>query len=1083
MVYHPLAQTDADAGLENRHSRSPSPDEDDDGKPVSEPEIAGGYARPLSLDFSNLDSFPLQSSTTTGDGTALGSMLQSLRSPATTHHSYDVVEDDDYQVVDLPERTTPGPADGASNRNSNSNSSSRHSPRSPPPQPPIHTTSHSVALRHPTPDLQSLQGAYVGNIENLERSVEHMSQASDTQVEGELRRLDFEQKRRSISSGVGSAHSSQRDKEPLGSPQSLSRMPSQKSSRSRSSMPTSPASTPGRLRSTSAVSRLTVQVPESVEEHRDEPGPDERSDQQYPPAPEQHTPERQPVPARYARSRYSSQQTVPVDQYAPYAPEVPYAPSPFDHYQRQHDYEQQPSPERPLSAASGDTYRQGQILFKDFDGVHFVESRQVSLEKPPLARESTYFEVPPPEPPEGMVFYPAPVPMVLNLPPKISRTRPWYEEHLRRQHESAIPKVPQTPALLGKLEFEPVSERASQADRPSDEQQDSQHYTPEFIDESGFHLYPDLEIKDQSVVGTLESILDAAVTAPVNAFTDHPIVGHLGAEVYGREKPRRKGAVAADAKDKPKGKGKHSGSKLRYGQTADEEPGQDYKRKSRNKIRSLQGMPEDAAAANVGEDAPFRPSIDSPDAYENEQLRPSDQEDEDEDEDAEREDEEDDKEEEYVGAPTTLLAELQLRKQQQRTRNRTAGMAAGMHTTLLELDAVMQHQRQKRNRHQVRLAWEPPEPQDSEDEEEEVPLALLMSGKAREPQRPMGLMEKRDLEENEPLSFRRARMRGEPPPPPPQLLRATMTEPPQPPPLADSSDDDDRPGETLAARKRRLRSEEAGSEFANEILDMFEIKPGQDSKAETEKASNDDKGSNNGSDDEKEDSRENETLGQRRRRLQAEAEAADRLAAQQRRMTANPPIPAFGPHRQATQRASHISDGGAPPMIGHNPAPNPVAQRSSTVLAGPGFVPAAAAVPGGGLPAMHNPTIGGVRQSMSLANLLAVHPQRMQPSYLHSQMQQHANQSRVSMFGSGYARLSAANMSTPNFNSRNPYRASVAAPQFIAAGSRPNPFAVNGGATASHLSGVTGGLTGAGTGVPLDANRRSAIDQWRQGVV
>src|SRR3954471_1124456 len=45
-------------------------------------------------------------------------------------------------------------------------------------------TKGDVDLRHPTPDLQSLQGAYVGNIERLEEHAERMSEAgSDLQEE------------------------------------------------------------------------------------------------------------------------------------------------------------------------------------------------------------------------------------------------------------------------------------------------------------------------------------------------------------------------------------------------------------------------------------------------------------------------------------------------------------------------------------------------------------------------------------------------------------------------------------------------------------------------------------------------------------------------------------------------------------------------------------------------------------------------------------------------------------------------------------------------------------------------------------
>ncbi len=54
---------------------------------------------------------------------------------------------------------------------------------------------------------------------------------------------------------------------------------------------------------------------------------------------------------------------------------------------------------------------------------------------------------------------------------------------------------------------------------------------------------PQIVVKDGSAMATLDSILDASATAPVNAFTDHVFAGKLGSEVYGAEKKRKKKAA------------------------------------------------------------------------------------------------------------------------------------------------------------------------------------------------------------------------------------------------------------------------------------------------------------------------------------------------------------------------------------------------------------------------------------------------------------------------------------------------------------------------------------------------------------
>lgn len=54
-------------------------------------------------------------------------------------------------------------------------------------------------LRHPTPDLQSLQGGYIRNIQKLERSAEEMS-AGGSDIGEEIRKMNELSRQNSIQS-------------------------------------------------------------------------------------------------------------------------------------------------------------------------------------------------------------------------------------------------------------------------------------------------------------------------------------------------------------------------------------------------------------------------------------------------------------------------------------------------------------------------------------------------------------------------------------------------------------------------------------------------------------------------------------------------------------------------------------------------------------------------------------------------------------------------------------------------------------------------------------------------------------------
>ena len=246
------------------------------------------------------------------------------------------------------------------------------------------------------------------------------------------------------------------------------------------------------------------------------------------------------------------------------------------------------------------------------------------------------------------------------------------------------------------------------------------------------------------------------------------------------------------------------------------------------------------------------------------------------------------------GPPTTLLAELQLRKQKLKQRNRTAVSAFpdGMHSTLLELDAVAQIEKKRRKGKPTTLAWEDPSakgtPQDVDDDD--TPLGMLYPGqntllaKGRNHwDQPLGLLQQKEREENEPLSKRRARLRPQQPISAQQVQRqqAQIHHHEQASPNGQQKDDDsEHEGETLAQRTRRLRSTRAlddaiggskedgrsralSGDFASEMMSTFGPVENEKKDVDGETRAS----PVNAADGEA----EGETLGQRRMRLQREA--------------------------------------------------------------------------------------------------------------------------------------------------------------------------------------------------------------------
>ncbi|KAF7715424.1 Uncharacterized protein PECH_007919 [Penicillium ucsense] len=722
----------------------------------------------------------------------LGSMIRSM-----TTTSYDVVEADDYDADLSPpspiQQQQPPPQQSARQSIHSSDPLRRIPPLntaiarpSSSPEPPLRSASSDLPINHPIPDLQSSQGAYVGNVARLEESAERLS-SSSADIGSEIRKMDQEQKRRSCSSATNSINLRNGAFSPM----------TQASHGSTFS---------ARQRSVSGASRL-AQLPE--------PEHDEDGHQVIDP----------PLPS---------------SSNGPGPSHLSYAPEQHEAYQPQYTHEDgEPEQlDRPASAASGDTFQQARTLFTDFDGVHFTpldrgnSMRRMSLRQPPLASKPQPYKEP--QMGQNMVYYPAPVPRMLNLPPKLSRKPIADREKRRTELLTSIVAEDRKSALWLPGSDQPPPPRAG-----SHEQDQRQSKIPAHLRANLFFDKPsttlEVDVKQHSAVATLDSILDASAHAPVSAFTDHPYAGHVGSQVFSQSKRQTLYTNPAEQAG-------HRTSRISMGHRLSVHP------RPQTGDQQATGAPRDDRAYpdqdhRAGESSDGKSDYDDDEEGHSLASGPH---------------EEEDREfVEFVGPPNTLLAELDLRKHELRQRQKvfvpTASQAMGMHSTLLEMDAMAQRQSDKRRRRPVTLAWNNRDTVDDED----VPLAMLYADQApgAVEERPLGLMERRQLEETEPLSTRRARLRGEPVPEKrPMYHEAEVRSSDANNPAGNSEDE----GETLAERMKRLRGQNpAENDFASEVLAEINSKAeAAPQKAEPAPATK--------------PTLENETLAQRRLRLQRE---------------------------------------------------------------------------------------------------------------------------------------------------------------------------------------------------------------------
>ncbi|KAK8213756.1 hypothetical protein IWZ01DRAFT_480709 [Phyllosticta capitalensis] len=586
-------------------------------------------------------------------------------------------------------------------------------------------------------------------------------------------------------------------------------------------------------------------------------------------------------------------------------------------------------PDRPASA---DTFQQAQGAFDDFDGVHYNPNlRDVSgSSSQPMMHSLSPLQQPGiPSPDDGMVYYPAPVPRVLNLPQRLSQL-PQSSELAKRKAKAMSSFAPEARNSAMWLAGAEDKKRATVANLPPQLRASLYFEQPS--------VPQDVEIKGESAALALEGILEASATAPVSAFTDHPIAGPVSREVYGKAdkrkstgsanlkrqssatliEPQRRASVltveeesekksAENEKSKKKDKRRSFGFLLGRRSSADQ-LSKLSKRKSGDKLNKLQKR--NSSQLSLGtmlegdKQARRQPSHSSGgsgavasepahDCYAGTDIRVgNDSEDDDDDNATALADPE------QWGPPTTLMAELQMRKAHLKNRNRSAATAfpEGLNSTLLQLDAVAEIDQKKRQLKKVNLAWEGP--QQHPEEDDDVPLGMLFPGQqnrnSRSPvqdwDRPLGLLEQKELEDKEPLSSRRNRLTGGAPlrgPSPVKRSTVFAGDLPQidvepSPDLPEANEDSEHEEEPLAARRERLRRKEMldqalgdmksrpiSGDFATELMGQFgdskEKVNGKDDKTDTDVTPRPAQPAA--------PEGEEETLGQRRARLRAEGNA------------------------------------------------------------------------------------------------------------------------------------------------------------------------------------------------------------------
>ena len=941
---------------------------------------------PLSATFDKLPgTIHVDEPTTTK---SVSQILKSLTNSHRSTGSYELVEEDDYEQSQITPRIPQMISGDMTEIRAQGDG-------------PVRTASISrhLPLHNPTPDLQSVMGAYLKNVQALEESAERLSLAGS--IEEEMQKMKTEIHR---SDSRGSQHAAQHSRKFSSTSMNNSIIGVNAAARTGGYSPggflTSPVGSVHSQRRPSQrgqrVSRVS-NFSSPLHEPQHEGRPLESVMVQSP-------------PSHAMQPRQSSESDRSMSQR---------------------------SVDRPGTSASNDTYRQAQKLFTDFDGTHYDDqaSRRMTLNHPPRARDSRMFTESQPD--QKTIYYPAPVPVMLNLPKRLSKHN-WAQQDKRRtQVLNAIPQENRkSAAWLANAEID--AEYSFEPERPSNRMS----MLPPQLRASAFFDAPnsrtDVQLKHGSAVITLDSILDAAAHAPVSAFTDHPIVGHLGNEVYGQEPGKKKKSSEVKQKRQSSMSNLLSKRKSTGAMSSSRRLSQPLERE----VEMAEDDPERTAELSLAPGADELVEKDRSDGERDEEEKL----------DSEEEESSEDESQHqpgFLGAPTTLLAELQMRKAQQKLRNRTATTAgpAGMHSTLLELDAVSQLQQKSRRQKHIALAWEDKDMVEKDNyDDEEVPLGVLFPEKDQQNHvnyhKPLGLMEKRELEENEPLGARRARLRGEAYQPAVMKAQASprMEEQDSAPAIklsgVDDEDDEDNEGETLAQRKARIAQKKLNRQsLADDIASQLGLEPEAIGGSKSPQPE------------------QEETLGQRRKRLQAEAEKSTKGLKSTTSMgdllRANP-IGARD-ERQTTAEAKMS-------MLNRRDTSMPLVDHIQAAQ------PSSKAIHQMNSPYHPNQPLHQMQQFQQ--------PQQRYMSTFQMPMNTMQSMPNLNMQANGFPnQYMQPSMSQMNFGMYNPMQMNTGMPMQM-------PM----GGFVPQVAAVAPSYDAIGMGPPLTTQQRTNIDRWRQGI-
>ncbi|KAK6342591.1 hypothetical protein TWF718_007990 [Orbilia javanica] len=350
--------------------------------------------------------------------------------------------------------------------------------------------------------------------------------------------------------------------------------------------------------------------------------------------------------------------------------------------------------------------------FDDFDGVHFTKNSRPA-DGPAAIQAETHTPIVPKEQRLStadrgdLVYYPAPVPVMLNLPPKLVGNRP------QNQAQAGIEEIRARRESLTSFRRSLVLKAShSKADASS----------------------------------LFDNILDATVASPVLSVVSHSVSNTKAPGNSGHARSTSRFSMPMPRNDET-APTTSQGPTRRTALSDSDDEAELYKEAAKP---SAVGGNVAVGSGSIGDEV--ADSLPRASHYPHSSH----------DDTEERREEEEFEDIQFV--PATLLAELESRKSQQRARTNKAAINNNSRQmpTLLERDAIAEVKQQARKRGPVNLGWQG-DPGAVEEEEDDVPLGVLfankLSSRPAEVLRAPGLLAMREAEDNEPLRRRQERLK------------------------------------------------------------------------------------------------------------------------------------------------------------------------------------------------------------------------------------------------------------------------------------------------------------------------------------